>query len=75
MFNWNLSGKMIEYLYTIDNKSNKCKIAYFRFYYGLIEFNIFKCGSGYYGTEFGFRPKIFRQPTAIKYPAGYFICF
>ena len=32
-------------------------------------------GSGYYGTEFGFRPKIFRQPTAIKYPAGYFICF
>lgn len=48
MFNWNLSGKMIEYLYTIDNKSNKCKIAYFRFYYGLIEFNIFKCGSGYF---------------------------
>ena len=47
MFNWNLSGKMIEYLYNIDNKSNKCKIAYFRFYYGLIEFNIFKCGSGY----------------------------
>lgn len=39
------------------------------------DIRIFDPGSGYYGTEFGFRPKIFRQPTAIKYPAGYFICF
>ena len=38
---------MVEYLYNIDTKSNKCKIIYFNFYYGLMEFNIFKCGSGY----------------------------
>ena len=47
MFNLNLSGKMIEYLYIIDNKYNKCKVIYFDFYLGLIEFSIFKCGSGY----------------------------
>lgn len=51
------------------------KFAHIFNYSYLIGFAIFKCGSGYYGTEFGFRPKIFRQPTAIKYPAGYFICF
>ncbi len=48
MFNRNLSGKMIVYLYTIDNKLNKCGFIYFSFYLDLMEFNIFKCGSGYY---------------------------
>jgi len=38
---------MIAYLYTIDNKLNKCGFIYFGFYLDLMEFNIFKCGSGY----------------------------